>query len=182
MKKILIALGLLLLAAGGWYYGSPLWTLRAMKNAAVAKDSDALSRYVDYEALRIDLKGDMRRSMMAEMTKQPDNQFGAIGMAIAMSLIDPMIEAMVTPEGVEAMFVQQRVTDGNETSSVGTSGVGPTRRSKPSLAGAAPGEKPEIERVSIDEFRVRGKGKDGGLIFRRHGLGWKLSGVDGPGI
>jgi hypothetical protein len=181
MKKIVIALGALLLAAGGWYYASPLWTLRAMKQAAVSKDSEALSRYVDYGALRTDLKGDMRRSMMSEMGKQPDNPFGAIGMAIAMNLIDPMIEAMVTPEGVEAMFAQQRATESKGTGVVGSTGSGQTPRTR-GLAAAGPGDDPVIERVGIDEFRVGDTGKDGGLIFRRHGLGWKLSGVDIPNL
>jgi hypothetical protein len=180
MKKIVVALGVLLLAAGGWYYASPLWTLRAMKDAAVSRDSEALSRYVDYEALRTDLKGDMRRSMMSEMGKQPDNPFGAIGMAIAMNLIDPMIEAMVTPEGDEVMFAQQRAAESNETTVAGAAGSG--RTPTKGLAAAGPGDDPVIERVGIDEFRVHDKGKDGGLIFRRHGLGWKLSGVDIPNL
>ena len=181
MKKIVVALGALLLAAGGWYYASPLWTLRAMKAAAVSKDSEALSRYVDYEALRTDLKGDMRRSMMSEMGKQPDNPFGAIGMAIAMNLIDPMIEAMVTPEGVEAMFAQQRAAESKETGVVGAGVSGQTPKTR-GLAAAGPGDDPVIERVGIDEFRVRDKDKEGGLIFRRHILGWKLSGVDLPNL
>ncbi len=203
MKKIIVAIAVVMMAAGGWYYASPLWTLKAMRDAAAAKDSAALSAYVDYEALRTDLKGDMRRSMINEMGKQPENPFGAIGMAIAMNLIDPMIEAMVTPEGVEALFAGQRSADGAENAASGTAsdgsagrkaagaarggraekhapGSGPSAR--PSLASAGPGDNPEIDRISIDEFRVRGGGKDGELIFRRHGLGWKLAGVDLPAV
>lgn len=189
MKKILIAVAVVMIAAGGWYYASPLWTLKAMRDAAVAKDGAALSHYVDYEALRTDLKGDMRRSMIAEMTKQPENPFGAIGMAIAMNLIDPMIEEMVTPEGVEALFAGQcDAGDGQaaapgagseRTASGGAAsaapGSGPSAR--PSLASASPGDDPEIDRINLDEFRVRGGGKDGELIFRRYGFGWKLAGV-----
>lgn len=171
MKKIVVALGVLLLAAGGWYYASPLWTLKAMRHAAVAKDGAALSRYVDYEALRADLKGDLRRSMMAGMAKQPDNPFAAIGMAIALNLVDPMIEAMVSPEGVEAMFASQRNAAGGDRSGdapanssssadAATDAGGGAPRAKPSLAAAAPGDDPEIDRIGLDEFRVRGEGKD----------------------
>ncbi len=199
MKKILIAIAVVMIAAGGWYYASPLWTLKAMRDAAVAKDSAALSHYVDYEALRADLKGDMRRSLLAEMGDQPgggqpQNPLGAIGMAIAMKLIDPMIEAMVTPEGVEALFAGQRSADGGQKAAPETRserspsggaasvapGSGPS--ATPSLAGAGPGDDPEIERISVNEFRVRGGGKDGELIFRRYGLGWKLAGVDLAGV
>ena len=114
----------------------------------MSKDSGALSHYVDYEALRTDLKGDMRRSMMSEMGKQPDNPFGAIGMAIAMNLIDPMIEAMVTPEGVEAMFAQQRAAESNGTGVVRAAGSGQTPRTR-GLVAAGPGDDPEVERVGV---------------------------------
>jgi hypothetical protein len=112
-----------------------------------------------------------------------------------------MIDAIVTPEGVEALFAGQRSADGGQKAGQGAAGGGPAAASggaakggasgaapgtepfaTPSLTDADPGDKPEIERISLDEFRVRGSGKDGELIFRRHGLGWKLSGVDLPAV
>ncbi|MDQ3144274.1 MAG: DUF2939 domain-containing protein [Pseudomonadota bacterium] len=180
MKKVLIVLAVLAIAAAGWFYASPWWTLRAMREAAGERDSAALSAYVDYEALRTDLKGDLRRSMMAEMSKQPDNPFASIGMAIATGLIDPLVEAAISPEGVEAMFAGQG--EGEKADAPATAGPSapPTPQTAPSLAKAAPGDDPVVERVSLDEFRVRGAEKDSALIFRRHGLGWKLSAVDLP--
>ncbi len=183
-----------MVAAGGWYYASPLWTLKSMRDAAAAKDEAALSAHVDYEALRTDLKGDMRRSMMAELGNQPQNPFGAIGMAVAMNLIYPMIDAMVTPEGVEALFAGQRSADGGQKAAPGAASERPANGgavgaapgtepfATPSLTDADPGDDAEIERISVNEFCVRGGGKDGELIFRRYGLGWKLAGVDLPAV
>ena len=38
-----------------------------------------------------------------------------------------------------------------------------------------------IERDGLNAFRVRGRDRaKGALVFRRHGLGWKLAGVDLP--
>lgn len=189
MKKISIALAVLATAAAAWFTASPWWTLRAMREAARDRDSAALSAYVDYEALRTDLKGDLRRSMMAEMRAQPGGvdamgPLASIGMAVAMGLIDPMVESAVSPEGVEAVFAGQRANEGAGVAASAAPGTPPAPRrtpsTGPSLAGAAPGDDPVIERVSLDEFRVRGADTDGALIFRRHGLGWKLSAVDLP--
>ncbi len=180
MKKVLIVLAVLAIAGAGWFYASPWWTLRAIREAARDRDSAALSAYVDYEALRTDLKGDLRRSMMAEMGKQPENPFASIGVAIATGLIDPIVEAAVSPAGVEAMFAGQRAEEQADAAASATPGTAPAPSKMPSLAGAAPGYDPVIERVSLDEFRVLGEDKDSALIFRRHGLGWKLSAVDLP--
>ncbi len=189
IKKIAIALSALLLLAGGWVYGSPLWTLRAMRNAAVAKDAAALSAYVDYDALRADLKGDMRRSIVNEVRGQADNPFAEIGMAIAMRLADPMIDAMVTPEGVEAMFAQQRKADGARKApgaepegGAAPQPTAPVSLAKPTIPNVATGDHPTIHHISLNEFRVRDPANKGALIFRRRKLGWKLSGVDIRGL
>jgi len=166
MRKLIIGLVLFLAAIGAWWYASPLWTLRQMRDAAQARDADKLSAYVDYLALREDLKGEMRRSIMTELgkSKQP-NGFEALGSMFAMTLIDPMIDAMVTPEGVAAMFDQAKRSK--------------VQSNRPQLPQAA--SQPIVERKSFDRFIVRDKDPTkASMTFTRHGLGWKLSGVDIP--
>lgn len=166
MRKVVIALVILVAAAGAWWYASPLWTLRQMRDAAQASDAEKLSAYVDYPAFREDLKGEMRRSMMSELTKRKQaNGFETLGSMFAMALIDPMIDAMVTPEGVAAMLDQAKRAK--------------VRTNRPQLPQAA--NQPIIERKSFDRFIVRDKDPTkASLTFERHGLGWKLSGVDIP--
>ena len=50
------------LAAAGWWFGSPWWTLREMRAAADAHDAARLSYYIDYPALRADLKGELNQA------------------------------------------------------------------------------------------------------------------------
>lgn len=166
MRKIVIVIAILVVAVGGWWYASPLWTLRQMREAAQAGDAEKLSNYVDYPALREDLKAEMRRSMLAELSKQNQaNGFEAMGSMLALAIINPMIDAMVTPEGVEAMFNQAKRARA------------PTNR--PQLPQAA--SDPIIERKSVDRFVVRDKDPTkASMTFSRHGLGWKLSGLDMP--
>src|SRR4051794_4658195 len=98
MKKIVGVLILLAVAAGSWWYASPIWTLHQMREAARSNDAKKLSEYVDYPALREDLKGEFRRSMMSEMAKQQNEDLAMLGSAFALALIDPLIDAMVSPE------------------------------------------------------------------------------------
>ena len=168
MKK-LVLIGAVAVAAlaGGWYYASPMLTLDGMRDAAQARDADKLSGYVDYEALRVDLKSEFRRAMMREMEGKEAEGFEALGMAIATALLDPMVDAMVSPEGMERLFERRAAEE--------------KASGKPSLKGVAPGEDPIIERHGLDEFKVRNReDPDGALVFKRDGLGWKLSGVDLP--
>lgn len=165
MKKIIGILILLAVAAGSWWYASPLWTLHQMREAARNDDAQKLSAYVDYPALRQSLKGELRRAMMSEMAKQQNDGLAMLGSAFALTLINPLVDAVVTPEGVEAMFDQakrDRVS---------------TKQAK--LPDAS--NDPIVERKGFDEFDVRDKDPNkGSLIFKRSGLGWKLSGIDIP--
>lgn len=164
MRKIVAVIVILLIAAGAWWYASPLWTLHAIQGAAKAHDADRLSAYVDYPALRQDLKGDLGAYMMSESPKSPQGGGANLGAAIAMAFLGPVVDAVVTPQGVAAMFAQQDKT--------------------PNAAKAVPvstGDHPVIERDGLDSFRVHGKdAAQGALVFHRYGLGWKLAGVDLP--
>jgi len=165
MRKLVSALIVIAIAVGGWWYASPLWTLRQMREAAQSGNSEQLSKYVDYPAVREDLKSEFRRAMLAEMATQSDNGFGALGSAFALALLNPMIDAMVTPEGVEAMFDQAKRKSVQEN--------------RPKMPEAS--SDPIVDREGFDQFIVRDKDPTkGSLVFKRSGLGWKLSGFDMP--
>jgi uncharacterized membrane protein YvbJ len=52
-----------------WYFESPAWTLKGMKDAAQSHDADALNAYIDYPALRESLKSELMARMMVEARK-----------------------------------------------------------------------------------------------------------------
>lgn len=163
MRKIVAALLVLLLAAAAWWYASPIWTLHAMQAAAKDHDATRLSAHVDYPALREDLKGDLGAYVMSESAKAPAGAWN-LGAALAMAFLGPVLDAVVTPQGVAAMLAQQDKDP---------------KAAKP--VPVSTGDHPVIERDGLDTFRVHGKdAAKGALVFRRHGLGWKLAGVDLP--
>jgi hypothetical protein len=165
--KIAAAAAALIVIASSalWYFESPAWTLKGIKDAARSRDAEALNAYVDYPALRESLKAELMARMMAE-TRKDKSGFGALGMAIGSAMMGPMIDGLVSPAGMRAALLASR------------------QEKAPAAASAlhVP-EEPVIVRRSFSEFVVTAKDRpDSGLVFKRHGLSWMLSGVELPPI
>jgi len=163
--KIAAAAAILIVIACGtlWYFESPVWTLKSMRDAAQSRDADALDAYIDYPALRESLKAELMARMMTEAQKDKSG-FGSIGVAFGSTIMGPMIDGLVSPAGMRAALLAE---------------------SKQNAGAAASAlhvpEKPVIVRRSFSEFVVTTKEQaDSGLIFKRHGFSWKLSGVELP--
>jgi hypothetical protein len=136
-----------------------------MKAAADANDPDALNSYIDYPALREDLKAEVMGQMLAEARKHRLD-FGRLGLAIGTAVTGPVIDRLVTPSGMRAALIAKR--DQAQT------------KAAPKAASAlrVPDD-PMIVRRGFSEFLVASKQQPkSGLVFKRHGLSWQLSGVD----
>jgi hypothetical protein len=166
MRKAIAVVILITIVVGAWCYASPIWTLRAMRDAAKDRDQAKLSAYVDYPALRADVKHDIGDYASAKAGKRFGEPGRALAAYIANALGDPAVDAVVSPAGVEAMFAS-----GQQLDAAGTRIRVPVKA----------GDHPVIERDGFSSFRVRGEdaGK-GALVFHREGFGWKLVGVDLP--
>lgn len=165
-KVAALAVAALIIGAGvSWYLASPDWTLRQMKAAADANHPEALNAYIDYPALREDLKVELKGQMIAEANKDKSG-FGGLGLAIGKAIMGPVIDDLVTPDGIRAALMTKR--DKELT--------GATSRAASALS--VPND-PVIERRGFSEFLVASKKRPkSGLVFKRHGLSWKLSGVE----
>jgi hypothetical protein len=143
----LAAAALLVLLAAGWWFGSPWWTLWRMREAAEAGDSEALAAYIDFPALR------------ASTREQLGSRLGPLGGLVA----GPALDAAISPEALRLALGKGRGSAGG-----GEKGAG-------AASGRGDGSEPpdvDLSRSGASEFRVRGRHSD--LVFRRHGLGWKL--------
>src|SRR5206468_11493081 len=81
--------------------------LHQMKAAADANDPGALNSYIDYPALREDLKAEVTGQMRAE-AKKDKSGFGRLGLAIGRAVIGPVIDGLVTPAGMRAALIAKR--------------------------------------------------------------------------
>ena len=163
-----LAAAALIIAAGvTWYLASPGWTLHQIKAAADANDPDALNDYIDYPALREDLKAEIMGRMTAAAEKDKSG-FGGLGLAIGTAINGPVIDGLVTPAGMRAALMAKRDQAQTQAAAQAASAL------------RLPDD-PVIVRRGFSEFLVASKHRPkSGLVFKRHGLSWKLSGVDLP--
>lgn len=174
---ILLLLFLSIAGFVGWYEFSPRFTLNEMRKAAEAGNSAKLSNWVDYQALEIDLKGELRREILLDANRRGvgDSPFGKLGTDLAVALVPLGVDWVDTPEAVQAMFDPRSAAN---VTGLGHSAV--ARDGAAVMPVAIPRDNIEIERIGLSSFKVRTRRKDGAAIFRRYGLGWKLEGVDMP--
>lgn len=164
MRKIVAGLIVGAAVVAGWWYASPIWTLRETRDAAKNHDSARFSEYVDYSALRDSLKDGLRRVASSEAQSRP-NSIAGLGAAAASIFVGPIVDSVVTPKAMEAAFI----ADENRPAG--------SLRALPVTAG----DHPVIDRDGVSTFRVHGRdASKGALVFHRYGLGWKLAGVDLP--
>jgi hypothetical protein len=159
VKRLAIILTLIVAAAGGWAWGSPYWTVWQLRKAADARDVAAISARVDYPAVRESLKAQLRSRLV--------NGAGldALSAVLARRFAEPVIDAAVTPEGMQAIFA--------------TAAAGKAVSRRP--PGAPKAEDLQLHREAIDRFSLRGEAAgSGALVFRLRGLRWMLTEIRLP--
>lgn len=146
----------------GWYLLSPGWTVRSMVSAAKSNDIETLSSYVDFPALKKDMKVEFTARLDAVAAgADAKDPTAKIGIAIARSSMNGVIDNYVSPEGLRMTLAAFDAAD--------------------VPAGTVKVEKPGIERLGFNRFRLGREDKPGaGLVFERRGLGWELVGIDLP--
>ena len=170
MRKstVMIAGAVVLLLLGGlWYWGSPAYAMSGLRDAAIEGDADDLEERIDFAAVRVSLKEQMRAHLAAEMVKSDDGDgFAAFGSVLAMGMVDPLIDGLVTPQSMSAMIERGKVQDDDA---------------------AVESDNPidwKIERDGFSRFEARPETGEGGpaptLVFERDGLGWRLVEIEIP--
>ena len=156
----------------GWYFASPYITLHQMKSAAETGDAAGLSEHIDFPALKEDLKASFSAKMMAEAAKAPsDEPFAAAGSVLAMAMIGPMIDAMITPQAVAMMMEGKKPTPVNDSNQAST----PQR--KPETSASYKG----LNTFAVTVSEPEDQNSSFKLIFKRHGLfSWKLTSAELP--
>lgn len=175
MKKWLVLALVVLVALVGYVAAGPYLTVRAIRIAVKEQDAAALSRQVDFPALRASLKAQLDDRLLRRAG--PDlqsNPFAAIGLSIANSLVGGGVDAMVTPAGLGALMeghkIWKRVDDGISTRD-------------PSVPAPEVLHDASYRYVSASRFTATASDEDGRpmvFVMTRHGLRWKLSDIRLP--
>lgn len=160
-KRWIIGIVLLLaLLAGGWAWGSPYLTLFQLKRAADARDLEAISARVDFPAVRRSLKSELR----TRLGRGDNAGLGALGAAIAERLSDPIVDTIVTPEGMRTVFASASVAQASQPRPLETNA-----------------RQMHVRRETFGRFALTpdsGRGPE--LVFELRGFRWMVTGVRLP--
>ncbi|MFN4070060.1 MAG: DUF2939 domain-containing protein [Thermus caldifontis] len=96
-------MGILLMVLGGYLALSPYVALRGLQGAIERRDAAALERYGDLPRVREGLQADLHAAMVKGLERAQDNPFAALGLLLAGGLIQALVEALLTPEGLASL-------------------------------------------------------------------------------
>ena len=158
---VVLAVAVVALGAA-WEIASPWWTLKSMRDAARARDSERLASYIDFPRVKSDLRDQL---IALADRKRPAPAYEAFVRRYGAGLIiDPIVDVIVSPKTLRVALLITSKASGRGTESGAKQQCGMTRE-------------------SLGRFRVRCAQLPNGkadLIFERRGLGWRLVGIDLP--
>lgn len=100
-KKLKGGLALAAVAVSGWFYYTPYMAVHGMQEAAQERDATRLAGYVDFPVVKENLKADLNGRMLQKLQGQP---FAAVGAVFAGALVNTMVDAIVSPQGLAMMM------------------------------------------------------------------------------
>ena len=175
----ILALGLI-----AWAAAAPLLTFKALSEAARYGQPARLESMVDFPALRENLKVQLAQRLSGAIQDDPqlnDSPFGALGALLAPSLVEQMVEAVVTPAGISAIVVSGRapLPDPDPRKSA----LPPP----PETAPPQPRTREPATRFAYRDFdtfvavtQANGAEPIGWVLERRNLVQWKLTGIELP--
>jgi len=171
MKKIVIAVFVLVL---GYWIVSPYLTLMSLQADIEARDGESLAEKVDFPSVRASLKDQMNVMLTKQMASASnDDPWGAagaaIGAAFASTLVNGMVDGLVTPAGLIELMSSGETPQSNSGS----------QNTDEDLAISDA----DLRYQSINKFSATFEGDSGDemkVILRRDGFGWKITDIRMP--
>jgi hypothetical protein len=163
---------LAVLFAAVWLYFTPYLAMNRLQTAARAGDTAAMNELVDFPALRESVKQNVRGAVEGAAGRR-SNPLGVLGGLLVGAVAGPVVDAVVTPQGIAQLTQGQR----------------PGHHDDSSASFRDEAHKLKVKRgyEGVDRFVVHFVDRDSGhermaLVMRRDGIiHWRLSAVRLPG-
>ena len=107
-KNLQVSIVAIILLVFAFVYTSPYLTIYQIRQALKNEDSAALAAYVDFPSVRQGIKDQLNTELVKkfpEHAQASEGGFAAFGALLASSMVDKMVDVMVSPQGV-AMLLQ----------------------------------------------------------------------------
>jgi len=165
--KAVLAISFILLAA--YIYHLPYATANKMKLGFELGDPLLLEEAIDFPAVRDSVKSQLSVAFMDQMQQDEsmkDNPFAGLAMAFGSSMLDGIIDSMMTPDGLAMLVSKGKV---KAEKSVATEDIDPFRNA-------------DMGYRSMDVFTITMTTDDGKtrMIMTRSGLTWKVRRIELP--
>ena len=171
---------------GAYYAASPWLTVNKLKQAFEKKDTRQIEKIVDFPELREDFKEIAKATVMKNAAKELEgNPFAALGMMMANALIDPLIDSVISPAGLQALLstgeMSVQPSDVLNENNSWSSKESTTEEFKPS-----PDLSVKMNYTDLNEFKIELSNKKViaepiSLFMEREGFAdWKVTGIDIP--
>jgi hypothetical protein len=159
-----------LAASGAWFYLTPYRVYERMALAARSGDAAGLAQCVDMPALRESMKANVNARLTAEMARHGNGDpAAALGAAFASALVNPMVEALLTPESLATLIRNGLPPAGDAAAGGATTAATVSKRYE------------DYARFVVTVRRGGGESAPVVFTFHRHGLAtWKLAALGLP--
>lgn len=177
MKKWLALIVAVLALAAGWIAAGPFLTIHRIRSAVQDQDAAKLSEYVDFPALRANLKLQVDNYVVRRAG--PDMQsslLGSIALRLASGATDGIVDVIATPAGLAAVMEGRNFWHR----------LGGQRATHDTYATAPPRDPLEGARYRFESpsrFTATVSNADGDpvvFVLTRSGFTWKVSDVRLP--
>lgn len=172
-----------------WYALSPFQAFAALAAAARVGDSARLEQLVDFPAVREGLKEQLNARLSnaldtdRALSKGP---FGALGALLGPTVVDQVVDAAVTPEGVAAIVRSGKAPLSDVTP--GKTALPPPEAAAPpppAAEAAPPKSKTRFAYTDLNHVRATTLSNDSDRtpltwVLERRGIGWKLVRIELP--
>lgn len=162
MTKIKISIIITLLISIGSYF-TPYLVVHQVNSALKAKDAIKLSKHVNFPALRESLKASFNAQLMSNITNAKNNSgFAVLSIATAATLINTMVDGLVTPESLAMIMNRGQLPQEENTTKSTLEDI-----------------EPVMAYEDFNHFIITVKGTNAqnaiGFVFSRDGIiNWKL--------
>ena len=162
----------LVVVISGYFYASPYLVLNNIKSAVEVGDSEKLSAYIDYPSVRQGLKDQFKAKILNDVATDKTNEWQALGAKFASTMIDKVVDTMVTPEGVTLLLQGKIFKDGL---------MSPMNEDSQSSERLGKSDKMETSTrylsMNVFEISVKKPNQEKMLkvIMHRDGLSWKVN-------
>jgi hypothetical protein len=155
----------------GYYVGSPYVAVAMMRRAGQQGDYAAVSEYIDYARLRENSKGQFNARLVKQATSGKSDIGTGLALAFGPMVIDQMIDAFVTPEGLASLLEGADAEEAKKGKKLDAkTDTAPSTRSQ----GYAGGLDRFVVWIESDDVMTA-------MTFRRSGFAtWKLTEVELP--